>query len=375
MYKNKLKKLISSLLLALIIILPLQSHAETETLDPSYLNEILDIIEDHYVEEINREEIKGKDIKEVFNNLDEYSHYYTKEEYSKLMENLGGSLVGIGVYIRAEDGDIKVIEPIKGSPAEKAGLLPGDKILTVDAKSVRGLTADEVIKLITGEEGTTVKLRVKSGNLIKIRDVQRKQIVINPVQYQILGDIGYIKLDQFTNIAHKEIVKALVHMDKNNISKIILDLRNNPGGYLDQAVDIANLFVPRGPVVHIKYKNRGTITYNSYLKKLNYDLVVLVNENSASASEILAGAIKDRKAGQIVGVTTYGKGTVQEILQLPQEDGIKLTIAEYFSPNMNKINGTGIKPDITVENDNTEDLQLKKALELLSSSKTPEARP
>lgn len=366
MKMKNLRKLISSLLLATIILLPIQSYGEGQVTDTEYTNQILDIIESNYVNKINRKNLENKSLKEIFDSLDKHSQYYTKEEYAQLIENLDGNFVGIGVYIREEDGFIEVVEPIRDSPAHKAGLLPGDKILTVNSKSVIGLSADEATELIKGEEGTKVKLRIKSGNLVKIRDIKRERVIVNPVFYEIVEDIGYISLDQFSHISSTNVARALKHMDKNNISKIILDLRNNPGGYLNEAIDIANLLVPRGPVVHIKYKNMGVLSHNSYLGKAKYDLVVLVNENSASASEILAGAVQDRQAGLIVGVPTYGKGTVQEILQLPKGDGIKLTIAEYFSPNMNKINGIGVQPDIQIYNNGEEDLQLIRAIELLS---------
>lgn len=366
MYRGRLNKFIISLLIGIMVLaLPLQTYAEIERIDKEYYNQILKIVEENYVDRIPKENLKGS-IKDIFNNLDNHSDYYNKEEYSKLQEVLNGNFVGIGAYITEENGYIKVVRPIKNSPAEKAGLLPGDIISTVDGKITRGMTADEATKLIKGEKDTVVNLRIRSGNVTKIRNIQRKEIQMNPVYYEVIDGIGYIKLDQFTNTSYKYISEALRYMDKNNIEKIVLDLRDNPGGYLDQAINIANLLVPKGPVVHIKYKNQGIVTYNSYLDKVKYNLVVLVNENSASASEILAGAIQDRKAGKIVGVPTFGKGTVQEVITLPKGDGIKLTVAEYFSPKMRKINGKGITPHIIVENLEGEDSQLKTALELLS---------
>lgn len=364
---NKTKRsLISIILLLIILSTPAQAYSKDQVLDLQYFDQILNLVQDNYVEERALEEYLEDSIKGIFNTLDNYSEYYTKEEFAKLNEDLQGNFVGIGAYIVEENGYIKIVRPIKGSPAEKAGILPDDIIITVDGRSMKGKTADEASNLIKGEKDTIVKLRVRRNGYIKIISIKRDHVIIDPVEYQIIGDIGYITLEQFNDNSYKKMLGALQYMDKNKISKIILDLRDNPGGYLDQAVYIANLFVPKGPVVHIKYGNKGIESYDSFLEKTIYDLVVLVNENSASASEILAGAIKDTKAGTLVGVTTFGKGTVQQILTLPRGDGIKLTIAEYFSPKMNKINGIGVKPDIEVENDGQEDLQLKEALKILS---------
>lgn len=366
--KNIFKRItIWALLLVMVLGLPLQTYADRSVSDAEYMDYILDIVEEDYLEEINRDDISEKTIKDTFKNLDDHSNYYTEEEYSNLMGNLDGNFVGIGAYIGAEDNYIKIVRPIKDSPAEKAGLLAGDRIITINGKLTKGMTPEEATSLIKGQANTIVRLRLKSGNVFKVRDIKRQEIVLNPVDYEILDDIGYIKLEQFTSISHEKMEEALNHMDKNDISKIILDLRDNPGGYLDQAVQIAELFVPAGPVVHIKYKNIDTITYNSFLRKAKYDLVVLANENSASASEILAAAIKDSKAGTLVGVTTYGKGTVQEIKHLPQGDAMKLTVAEFFTPNKDKIKGVGVTPDIIVDNNTEEDLQLKTAIELLSN--------
>ncbi|MDR7869642.1 MAG: S41 family peptidase [Tissierellaceae bacterium] len=364
---NKIKRsTISLIMLMTILVSPIQTYAQAQDLDLEYFNGIVNLVEDNYVEEKSMEEYLNGSIDGLFDSLDDYSDYYTKEEFSKLNEDLEGNFIGIGAYIAEENGYIKIVRPIKGSPAEKAGLLPNDIIVTVGGKTTKGLTAEEATKLIKGELGTKVKLRIRRKNYIKIVTVIRDNIVIDPVDYKIIDDTGYIILEQFNTNAYEKMLQSLGYMDKNNISKIILDLRNNPGGFLDQAIYIANLFVPEGPVVHIKYGKKGIDTYHSFLNHIQYDLVVLVNENSASASEILAGAIKDTKAGQIVGVTTFGKGTVQQVITLPRGDGIKLTIAEYFSPNMSKIDGVGVEPDMVVENKAGEDSQLKAALELLN---------
>jgi carboxyl-terminal processing protease len=187
------------------------------------------------------------------------------------------------------------------------------------------------------------------------------------VEYKILKDnIGYIKINQFNQHTYDNLVPVLSKFYKENISNIVIDLRDNPGGLLDEVVEILGLFIPEGPIVHIKYRGDIERTYYSKLKKPKYKLAVLINENSASASEIFAGAVQDTKVGTIVGVPSYGKGTVQQIVPLPNGDGMKLTIAEYLTPNKRSIHKKGIKPDIIVENkDDTKDTQLEKAIEAL----------
>ena len=364
MYKHK-KSIISLLLLLLILISPIQSYAETQESDTEYFHDVLDLVQDRYVDQVPLEEDLDNSIDELFNRLDRYSDYYTEEEFKKLNEDLEGNFVGIGVYITEEDGYIKIVRPINGSPAEKAGLSANDIITSVDAKSIRDMPIDDVTDLIMGELGTTVRLRVKSNQYTKVFNVKRDRVVIDPVQYHVIDDIGYIILEKFTFSSYRMMRDTLKHMEELDIDKIILDLRNNPGGYLDEALGIANLFVPKGPVVHIKYGEDDMETHDSKLEKIKYDLVVLINGGSASASEILAAAVKDTESGTLVGTTSYGKGTVQEVITLPKGDGVKITVAEYFSPNMNKIDGLGIIPDIIVDNQKGQDTQLKTAIELL----------
>lgn len=366
MWNKRKSRLISLLLLAVIIFTPIESYGQSQGLDLDYFYEIIDTAKDKYVEDYPIEFYLESALKGLFKDLDPHSQYYNREEFSRLNESISGNFVGIGVYITEEEnGFMRIVRPIEGSPAEKAGILPNDIIITVDGRPIRGRTSDEVVNMIKGEKGTVVKLRVRRDGYQKIIPVVRDSIQIDPVKYQIIDDIGYIELQQFNQNAHIKMLKALEYMAERDISKIILDLRDNPGGYLSEAIYIANFFVPKGPVVHIKYRNDKIETYKSYLEEVPFELVVLVNENSASASEILAAAIKDSKAGQILGVTTYGKGTVQELVSLPRGDGLKITIAEYLSPKMNKIDGVGVRPDILVENIPGEDTQLKEAFNLL----------
>lgn len=341
-----------------------------ELQDLNKLIEIINHIEYNYPFEIDKDELIANGLKGMLQGLDEYSDYYTKEETDKMLKELIGDYIGIGVYIRQKDNYIEVVSPMKGSPGEKAGLKSGDLIITVDGKDIKNITADKATSLIQGIEGTTVKLgilREGEAGLIYY-EIVRERIEVNPIEYGILDDvIGYIKLSEFNNHADINISKALDEFNKGGIKKIILDLRNNPGGLLDQAIAVARLFVPKGPIMHAR-DNTGIRTYASTNPKTDYELAVLVNENSASASEIVAGAIKEREAGILIGNKTFGKGVIQAMHFLTDGSLIKLTTAEYLLPNKTPIHKIGIEPDIKIDNDKGQDLQLKKAIEVLLSS-------
>jgi len=364
------KKLVLLLLVLTILLTPIASIAESnlasET-DLDYFLKVKNLIEKNYYIKPSEKELMEGAIKGLFWGLDENSNYYTKEEFETLLEDISGDFVGIGVYIKEEEGSIIIESPIEGGPAQKAGVKMGDKIVSVDGKNIKGMSTPEVIDLMKGEPNTKIKLGIEREKKPMTLEVKREVIKINPVEYKILKDnIGYIKINQFNQHTYDNLVPALSKFYKENISNIVIDLRDNPGGLLDEVVEILGLFIPEGPIVHIKYRGDIERTYYSKLKKPKYKLAVLINENSASASEIFAGAVQDTKVGTIVGVPSYGKGTVQQIVPLPNGDGMKLTIAEYLTPNKRSIHKKGIKPDIIVENkDDTKDTQLEKAIEAL----------
>ncbi|QQY79928.1 carboxyl-terminal processing protease [Keratinibaculum paraultunense] len=373
--KFRIKKILSFILAVVIsisILLPLPVFGEAVAEDDSpvdlvYFVQIMEFIKSNYFKDVKEEQLLEGGIKGLFYYLDENSSYYTKEEFAQLLEEITGDFVGIGIFLKEEDGKIIVIDTIKNGPAHKAGIKPNDVIIEVDGQDVRGLSLEKVVDLMKDKPNTKMNIKVQRGDEIKEFTLTRAIIVLSTVDYEILEDnIGYIKLSQFSQYSYNEMINALKELDKQKIFSIILDLRGNPGGLLDSVLDISRLFIPEGPIVHIKYRKNNVVTYYSNLKKPKYKLVVLVDENSASASEIFAGAVQDRKAGTVVGVTTYGKGTVQQIIPLLKGDGMKLTIAEYLTPNKRSINGKGIKPDIIVENKSGKDLQLKKAVELLT---------
>lgn len=354
------------LVMSLILILPIPTQAYGEQVDMEYVDKLIKTAQEYYIEDLPRDVHLENAIKGVFENLDQHSKYYNPEEFEEMMKDVDGSFVGIGVYISEQDGYITILDAIDGSPAKKAGLKAGDIIWTISGKSAYGITSQEAVSMIKGEEGTRVRLSIKRGTKGFTVILKRAKVEIKPVEYEIIDNIGYIKLDQFSHDSHAYIMEALNHMDENSINNIILDLRNNPGGYLDQAIRIGNQFIKKGPITHVKYRDQSVITYNSYLDEVKYDLVVLVNENSASASELFAAAVKDTESGIVIGAKTFGKGTVQEIILFQRGDGVKITRAEYFSPHMNKIDGLGVTPNIVVKNEAQVDNQMIKAIEIFT---------
>lgn len=333
-----------------------------------------------YNKEIKEENLETGILKGLVAGLeDPYSQYLTKDEMKKLQEQTIGKFQGIGVIISpAEDGTVTVISPIKGSPADGAGLESGDKILKINGKDFNAEKIEEASKEMRGEAGSTVDLLVLKKKSLKTEEVsiKRDEIKIDSVIKNKIGDIGYIGITMFDEDTGKDFVKVLDELTKENVKGIILDMRGNPGGVVDSAVEIGDAILPKGTFVTLK-NNKNEII-DEYKLDENYNnikMVVLVNEGSASASEILAGAISDLHRAKIVGKTTYGKGVVQNVIGLPDGDGLKLTISEYFTPSGKSINKKGVKPDVEVElpedikgigvDYKDTDTQLKKAIEMI----------
>jgi len=377
--KNKLLSILLSILIATSILpglstasslelYEIKTHKEDANLE--LLIDTYKFIKATYPFEISDKDLSEASLKAMLRSLDPYSDYYTKEEAEEVYSNIFGSFTGIGVYIQKLEEYIEIVNPIEGTQADKAGLLSGDIIISIDGKDTKDMTLDQTSKLIKGKEGTKVKLEILRKNKKLNFEIIRKEVVVNPVKYEKLkDDIGYIKLIDFTQTSATEVKKALDFFYKENINKIILDVRNNPGGLFDQAIEISSLFVERGPVVHVKEKEKAPISYFSTIIYPDKDLVLLINEKSASASEILAGAIKDRKAGTIIGKKTFGKGIIQNMIPLQNGSLIKLTTAEYLTPNYTSIHKIGIEPDIEVENTEDKDKQLDKAIQVLKTIK------
>lgn len=312
---------------------------------------------------------------------DPYSQYFDEEEYKQFMESTTGEFFGIGVQIGAVEGSklITVIAPIKGSPAEVAGLKSGDKIVSVDGVEYTVDEMDEAVKHIKGDKGTTVTLGILSEGEGRVRDVKitRDEIHMESVITGTIGDIAYIGLTQFEENTVEEFTKAMkAAADKKGL---ILDLRGNPGGILEAAVAISDQLLPEADIVSAKDNQKKEVFhYTSDAESWNKPIVVLVNGGSASASEIVAGALKDNKAATLVGEKTYGKGVVQTLVPLPGGGGIKLTTSEYFTPSGVSIQDRGIEPDVKVTlpedvkaiglEHRDQDTQLQKAIAIIEKS-------
>lgn len=311
---------------------------------------------------------------------DPYSQYLTAEEMAKLSETTTGKFQGIGVIISPdEDGTVTVISPIKGSPADRAGVESGDKILKINGKDFSAEKINEASKEMRGEKGTSVKILLLKKKNLKTEEVEikREEIKIDSILKNKIGDLGYIGITMFDEETGKDFVKALNELTSEGVKGIILDMRGNPGGVVDAAVEIGDAILPKTSFVTLK-DNKGEVVQDYKLddKYNDIKMVVLVNEGSASASEILSGAIRDLDRAKIIGKTTYGKGVVQNVMSLPGGDGLKLTTSEYFTPSGKSINKKGIVPDIEVDlPDDVEgigidykdtDTQLQKAIEVIN---------
>ena len=312
------------------------------------------VIKEDFYKKTEDDKLVNSAIKGLFTGLeDPYSQYYTKEEFNRLKEQTSGSFVGIGVFISPSEDDehLMVISPIEGSPAEKSGIKAGDKIIKVDGKPVSAKNSDQAISMIKGKEGTTVELTLnRDGKELNIK-VKREEIVSKSIQSKILeDDIGYIQITSFSENTYKEFKSALDKIKEEGIKGLVLDVRDNGGGLLTVCQEIADELIGEGTIVYTK-DNKGNTEYlKSDKDKLGLPIAILTNENSASASEILTGAIIDNKVGISVGTTTFGKGLVQSVRELKDGTGYKLTTAQYFTPSGAYINGKGIPPTIEEKN-------------------------
>lgn len=332
-------------------------------------------LEKQYIGEIDEEKMIESALKGYVEGLgDNYTEYLTEEELEELMVSVNGNYVGIGIYMTInKDDDIIVLLPIEGSPAEEANLQLGDIIKKVNGVECHGLELSEVSEMVKGEEGTTVNLEIQREDEIFTVDVERRKVEIKYIASEVLdGNIGYIEMLGFEEGCTAKFKEELQKLKEQNIASLIIDLRDNGGGLVTEAISMCELFVPKGNVVLRTYdkENNETVTKSSNPITEKMDIVILVNEDSASATEIFAGAIQDNKVGTIVGTKTFGKGIMQEVEPLAIGGAIKITTEEFKTPNGNKIHKVGITPDIEVENEETlteenEDKQLQKAIKFL----------
>ena len=302
---------------------------------------------------------------------DPYTEYYDKEEAQALLENTNGEFSGIGATLTQASGDtgVTIVNVYKDSPADKAGLKAGDILYQVDDHEVAGEDLETVVSWVKGETGTEVTLKVRrDGEELTVTAV-RDTIEVQTVEYEMKEDnIGYLSVSEFDKVTYDQFSEALDSLEEQGMEGLVIDLRNNPGGNLDTVTDMLRLLLPKGTIVSIKDKDGNTeeLTCDGE-HEFTKPLAVLVNQYSASASEIFSGAVQDYGTGQIVGVTTYGKGVVQQLTDLGDGTYLKLTIAEYYTPSGRSINGIGVEPDVEVEykydeNDPDADNQLDRAI-------------
>ena len=325
-----------------------------------------------FLGEIDEQKVLDETIKGYVKGLDdEYSEYMTKEEWDEFQSAALGNYVGIGIYMTTDNnGNVIVLAPIKGSPAESAGLETGDIITAVNDENVLGTSSDDVSNKIKGEAGTEVKLTVLRDNEYIDMNVKREEIKVYHVEEKMLeNNIGYMNLATFDEGCSDEFREKYQTLKNQGARSLILDLRNNTGGLVDEALKIADMMIEKDKTLLITVDSKGNKEIDKAKEDpiVEGDIIVLTNEYSASASEILVGALKDNGRAKSLGTKTFGKGVIQNVFFLNDGSALKLTVNEYFTPNDTKINKVGIAPDYEVElpEDSQEDVQLNKAIELL----------
>lgn len=352
------------------------------SLTGEYLQQLMDLAQDQYNYDITEKELTQGAVKGIFNSMDAYTEFFSTEEARQFMETVGGTYSGIGVVLSQMENFVVVTRVFSLSPAEKSGIMIGDKIASIDGKDVIGASVDEVSSLIRGEEDSQVNVGILREKSLHNYTLTRKSIKINPITYEIRDGIAYISIDTFNSNTYDYWAEAQNAADQAGVDRIILDLRNNIGGEVDQAIAVARQLVPQGVISTLEFRNpdlRDTI-YKSYLEESPYKIVVLINGMTASASEILAGAIQDTKSGTLVGTKTFGKARVQSVMPVLSPEGfkkygqksgivnaydlklsdqmkladedvlglVKITTGTYKTPAGRMIDGLGLTPDVTV---------------------------
>lgn len=329
------------------------------------------IIETRYVEGADSSALIDGAIDGMVRSLgDPHSMYLKADMYKSLKEHTAGSFGGIGVTMGFKDSKVTIISVLPGTPGEQAGLATGDEIVAVDGTSVTEFQPTEVAMHIRGEVGTDVTLTILRDGETRDYTLTRDTITVRSVAGDMVGDgIGYIRIASFGENTGAEFREEYTRLEGEGMQRLIIDLRENPGGLITSCVEVAKMVVPEGTIVSVVQRDGSKEEYTSDLKESKYPIVVLIDSNSASASEILAGALKDTGAATLVGTKSYGKGSVQVVLPLFHDDGMKLTIAKYYTPSGISIDGTGIEPDVEVElpKNATVDTQLERAKEIIAT--------
>ena len=319
------------------------------------LTEVLRQVEENYVEPQDPQELIYGAIKGMVRSLDPHSSFMTKEEYKDLMLETKGSFTGIGIEITVKDGILTVVSPIEGTPAYKAGIKAGDKIIKVEDKPTQDMTLMEAVKSIRGPKGSKVNLSIMREGIEKLLEfsITRDVIPLISVKHNLLTpEIGYLRISNFQSNTTKDLELALKDIENGReLNGLILDLRNNPGGLLSQAIEVSDLFLDSGLIVSTQGRDKSQnikATAHKNEKNRSYPIIVLINGGSASAAEIVAGALQDNKKALVLGTRSFGKGSVQTILPLSDGSGLRLTTARYYTPSGRSIQISGIEPDIEV---------------------------
>jgi len=382
-------RLKSVLIVMVVMFISFFKTANAQNVDKLYekidlFSEVLEKIQDQYVEEVDQSEVMDAAINGVLQSLDPYSAYMNPEIFEEMQTETSGEFGGLGMEVSMEAGVVKVITPIDDTPASKAGVKAGDYIIKINDEQVQGKTLMEAVSLMRGPIGSSIEITIRRKGLKKAKKIEiiREIIQIKSVRAKLISNqIGYLRLTAFNDNSSNQLKKEISNLKKNKqLIGYILDLRNNPGGLLSQAVKISDFFLNDGEIVSTKGR-RNKESRKSFAEKYHEGdiikgkpLIVLINAGSASASEIVAGALQDHKRAILLGETTFGKGSVQSIIPLKNKGAIRLTVSKYYLPSGKSISEIGVSPDIKIEEEgedfviNTEsDNQLNYAINLFSS--------
>lgn len=338
------------------------------------LVKVISLVRTQYLQPVSMGQLIDGAIKGMVSSLnDPYSVYLDAKTFNQLSQQIKGSFGGLGILVGVKGQDLMVVRAYEGTPAAEAGIMSGDVISKIDDRDAKGIDLETAISLMRGDVGSKVTLiieRKEAGGTVQLtRELVRREISVPTVESKVLPGtaIGYIVVSQFTLHTAEEMQENLAKLQNEQVKGLILDLRDNPGGELLAAVNVAKNFVPQGPVVYIDYRFGKDQEFASEGRVVQLPLIVLINSYSASAAEILAGAVKDTGAGTLVGTKTFGKGIVQTVFPLSNGAGLKLTTARYLTPKRNDIHDKGIEPDVTVENqeNSAADIQLDRAIEIM----------
>ncbi len=343
-------------------------------------SDVLDTLKKEYVDDVKQDEVIDSAINGMLQSLDPYSSYMSPEAFQNMSRDTKGEFGGLGIEITMESGLVKIITPIEGTPADKAGVQAGDYIVKIGNKQVKGMTLLDAVKLMRGKVGTSLEITVRRPEVegeIKFT-ITIAVIKIREVSAEVKDSIGYIRLRAFNEQSHNQLIKQLKKISNKKVEGYILDLRNNPGGLLSQAIKITETFLDGGEIVSTRGRDKNDIRIFNAKKgdKINNKpLIILINQGSASASEIVSGALKDHKRAILLGEKSFGKGSVQSIIPLKNRGGLRLTTAKYYLPSGESIHEKGVEPDITVKRNKNDfkintktDNQLNYAINLLKAS-------